>query len=102
MESVIINLKVACCCVYFIIYFQGAPFLMFRPNGEKSSGNERFEGYSIDLIDEIAQILGFKYLFELVPDGRYGSYNPQTKKWDGLVKQLLDRVSIYSTLIYNI
>lgn len=46
----------------------------------------------MDLIDSIAKILGFKYQFELVPDNNYGSYNKKTKKWDGLVKHLLDRV----------
>lgn len=25
--------------------------------------------------------------------GKYGSYNKQTKQWDGLVRHLLDRVS---------
>lgn len=29
----------------------------------------------------------------MVPDNKYGSYNKETKKWDGLVKHLLDRVS---------
>lgn len=56
-------------------------------------GNDRFEGYSIDLIDAISKILGFKYVFELVPDKLHGSYNKETKKWNGLVKHLLDRVS---------
>lgn len=56
------------------------------------TGNDRFEGYSINLIDEIAKELNFKYEFTLTPDGKYGSYNRVTKKWDGLVKQLLDRV----------
>lgn len=55
-------------------------------------GNDRFEGYSIDLIDGISKILGFKYVFELVPDNAHGSYNKETKKWNGLVKYLLDRV----------
>lgn len=55
-------------------------------------GNDRYEGYSADLIDAIAKILGFKYKFELTPDNKYGSFNKVTKKWDGLVKQLLDRV----------
>lgn len=55
-------------------------------------GNDRYEGYSVDLIDAIAKILGFKYRFEVVPDGNYGSFNKVTKKWNGLVKQLLDRV----------
>lgn len=26
--------------------------------------------------------------------GKYGSYNKQTKQWDGLVQHLLDRVSV--------
>lgn len=55
-------------------------------------GNDRFEGYSMDLIDEISKILGFKYVFELVPDNAIGAYDEKTKKWNGMVKQLLDRV----------
>uniref|UniRef100_A0A336KHH4 CSON010578 protein n=1 Tax=Culicoides sonorensis TaxID=179676 RepID=A0A336KHH4_CULSO len=71
----------------------GAPFLTFRKpeDGEILEGNARFEGYSLDLIDSIARHLGFQYRMELVPDGKYGGYNKKTKKWDGLVKQLLDR-----------
>lgn len=35
--------------------------------------------------------LKFKYELEVVPDGQYGSRDPTTKKWNGLVKHLLDR-----------
>lgn len=96
----------------------GAPFLMYRlvgiewkealfsyfltilnmpdyrepKEGEVLVGNDRFEGYSLDLIDAIAKFLNFKYVFELAPDGRYGSFNKQTQQWDGLVKQILDGV----------
>ncbi|XP_058063457.1 glutamate receptor ionotropic, kainate 2-like [Anopheles bellator] len=71
----------------------GAPFLMMKEkkDGEFLEGNNRFEGYSLELIDGISKILGFQYRMELVPDGKYGSYNKLTKKWDGLVKHLLDR-----------
>ncbi|XP_011879931.1 PREDICTED: glutamate receptor ionotropic, kainate 2-like [Vollenhovia emeryi] len=51
----------------------------------------RYEGYCIDLIEEVAAYLGFKPKFELVPDGQHGSYNSQTKTWNGLIKRLLDR-----------
>ncbi|KAF3424205.1 hypothetical protein E2986_01263 [Frieseomelitta varia] len=34
----------------------------------------RYEGFCIDLIEEIARLLNFKYEFELVPDGRGFSY----------------------------
>lgn len=62
-------------------------------DGEYFEGNSRYEGYSFDLIEGISKILNFKYRIEIVPDGKYGSLNKETKKWDGLVKHLLDRVS---------
>lgn len=63
-------------------------------NWTADSGNEGLEGYSMDLIDEISKILNFKYEFYLVKDGKYGSLNPTTKQWDGLIKDLIDRVCI--------
>ena len=77
----------------FFSFQKGAPFLMLKEPQGSLTGNDRFEGYSINLIDEIAKELNFKYEFTLTPDGKYGSYNRVTKKWDGLVKQLLDRVN---------
>lgn len=62
-------------------------------DGESYEGNQRYEGYSKDLIEGISKILNFTYRIEIVPDGKYGSLNKETKKWDGLVKHLLDRVS---------
>lgn len=56
------------------------------------TGNDRFEGYSLDLIDGIAEILNFSYRFDIVPDQSYGSYDPKTKQWNGLIQQLLERV----------
>jgi len=41
----------------------------------------RFEGYNIDLIEEISKILGFNYSIKIVDDGTYGSYNPKTDTW---------------------
>lgn len=71
--------------------------LYFRESedGEVFIGNARYEGYSVDLIEEISKILGFNYRFEITPDNKYGSFNKVTKKWDGLVKQLLDRVIMW-------
>jgi len=64
---------------------------MRKDSSEKLTGNAQFEGYSVDLIYEISRLLGFNYTFRLVPDGRYGSYNPQTKEWDGMMKELLEQ-----------
>lgn len=65
---------------------------MRKDSSEKLTGNAQFEGYGIDLIHEISKILGFNYTFKLVPDGRYGSLNRETKEWDGMMRELLDQV----------
>ncbi|XP_037026038.1 glutamate receptor ionotropic, kainate 2-like [Bradysia coprophila] len=71
----------------------GAPFLTRRiaKEGEKLEGNEEFEGYSKDVIETLALNIKFSYKLELVDDNKQGSYDKKTKKWNGLVKRLLDR-----------
>ena len=66
---------------------------MRKDSSDKLVGNAQFEGYSVDLIYEISKILQFDYKIVLVPDGRYGSYNKETKEWDGMIRELLDQVS---------
>ncbi|CAH2047173.1 unnamed protein product, partial [Iphiclides podalirius] len=68
-----------------------APYCMRKEASEKLIGNAQFEGYAIDLIHEISKILGFNYTFKLAPDGRYGSYNRETKEWDGMIRELLEQ-----------
>lgn len=77
-----------------IVVKLGQPFLMEKivEGDVQLEGNARYEGYVVDLINRIKQLLKFKnYELEVVPDGEYGSLNPTTKKWNGLVKHLLDR-----------
>lgn len=57
------------------------------------TGNARYEGFCIDLLKKIASIVGFTYRIELVPDGKYGVYNYETGEWNGIVRQLMDKVS---------
>ncbi|XP_075975527.1 glutamate receptor ionotropic, kainate 2-like [Anticarsia gemmatalis] len=72
----------------------GAPYLVKvkAKEGEVLEGNDRYEGYSKDLIHEILQeTLHLNYEIEIVPGNGYGSYNKDTKKWDGLVGHLVER-----------
>ena len=75
---------------------QEAPYAMLRKELHKDvkhTGNDRYEGFCIDLLKEIARIVGFEYKIEVVPDGRYGVRNSDGE-WDGIVRQLIDRVTI--------
>jgi len=58
------------------------PYLMIKEGN--FTGNDRFEGFCIDLLKGIAAQVGFQYVIKLVPDGIYGVYNPETKTWNGI------------------
>uniref|UniRef100_A0AAV2KHU5 Ionotropic glutamate receptor n=1 Tax=Knipowitschia caucasica TaxID=637954 RepID=A0AAV2KHU5_KNICA len=63
---------------------------MFKKSDKPLYGNERFEGYCIDLVKELAAILGFHYEVRLVEDGRYGVLDEATGQWNGMVRELID------------
>ncbi|XP_074036325.1 glutamate receptor ionotropic, kainate 2 [Leptinotarsa decemlineata] len=70
----------------------GPPYLMEREpsyEGEELVGNRKYMGYSMDLIDGIAKIIGFNYEFAITE--KYGNYDEDLKKWNGLVGELLER-----------
>lgn len=56
------------------------------------TGNERYEGFCIDLLNKIATQIGFHYSIRLVPDHMYGVYDTESKQWNGIVKELMERV----------
>lgn len=65
---------------------------MFRKSDTALFGNDRFEGYCIDLLKELAIILGFSYEIRLVEDGKYGAQD-EKGQWNGMIKELIDHVS---------
>ncbi|KAG4076947.1 hypothetical protein HA402_015934 [Bradysia odoriphaga] len=66
----------------------GRPYTMFTPvrEGEILTGNARFEGYIIDLLDLLAKNLGFSYDIHIIEDHRYGSKH--SGEWDGLIGEV--------------
>ncbi|KAH8353734.1 hypothetical protein KR084_013022 [Drosophila pseudotakahashii] len=70
----------------------GKPYFSWRvePEGQHFEGNERFEGYAVDLMYKLADICKFHFNFEPVRDNKYGSYDPVTDEWDGIIRQLID------------
>lgn len=66
---------------------------MWSEPREEKIGNDRFQGYSVDLIKEIAAILEFKYVIKLVDDGSYGRRNDRGE-WNGMIRELIDGVRL--------
>ncbi|TKS81138.1 Glutamate receptor 4 [Collichthys lucidus] len=65
------------------------PYVMLKKNWELYEGNDQFEGYCVDLASEIAKHIGIKYKISIVPDGKYGARDPETKIWNGMVGELV-------------
>ncbi|KAK2881858.1 hypothetical protein Q8A73_022368 [Channa argus] len=66
-----------------------APYVMYKKNYMQLEGNDRFEGYCVDLASEIAKHVGIKYKLSIVPDGKYGARDPETRTWNGMVGELV-------------
>ncbi|KAM7395268.1 hypothetical protein PAMA_006842 [Pampus argenteus] len=66
------------------------PYVMFKKSDKPLYGNDRFEGYCIDLLRELSGILGFRYELRLVEDGKYGAMDEGTGQWNGMVRELMD------------
>ncbi|XP_077258758.1 glutamate receptor ionotropic, kainate 2-like isoform X2 [Temnothorax americanus] len=66
------------------------PYGMLKISSHVVTGNDRYEGFAIDLIQEMSKMLGFNYTFEVQTDNDYGSFNNVTKKWSGMLGKIID------------
>lgn len=57
----------------------------------KKNDSSGYEGYCIDLIDELKMLMGFEYEIFEAEDNIYGSMN-EAGEWNGLIKELVDKV----------
>lgn len=63
----------------------------FISAAENNTENDKYEGFAKDLIDEIAKKCGFRY--EIIIGGEYGKENPVTKEWNGIIGEIVNKVS---------
>ncbi|KAA3672390.1 glutamate receptor, ionotropic kainate 2 [Paragonimus westermani] len=84
-------------CFLSQYFFQEKPYMMYKGNtapGEpRSTDSKDWEGYCIDLLNEIGKELNFSYVINLVPDATYGNMRivDGEEVWDGMVQELKTR-----------
>lgn len=59
------------------------PYLMNAKAYKELRGNDQYEGYVVDMMNEVASMLNFRYEIHLVKDRQSGSPDPETGKWNG-------------------
>lgn len=82
--------------VFSVVSKTGMPYLEYKEakDGVKLSGNDQYEGFVKDFMDEIARVKGFQYKLYIAPDNHQGNYDPVTGKWSGLIGEILEGVSV--------
>ncbi|KAL1451885.1 hypothetical protein WDU94_006220 [Cyamophila willieti] len=65
------------------------PYGMVKDSPVTLRGNDRYEGYSVDLIQELSQLMGFNYTLEVQVDKKQGNYDNDTKRWNGMIGKIL-------------
>uniref|UniRef100_A0AAY5EQV7 Glutamate receptor n=1 Tax=Electrophorus electricus TaxID=8005 RepID=A0AAY5EQV7_ELEEL len=66
------------------------PYVMLKENHQELEESERYEGFCVDMLRELADILKFKYRIKLVSDGVYGVPGANGT-WTGMVGELIAR-----------
>ncbi|XP_071965173.1 glutamate receptor 3-like isoform X2 [Antedon mediterranea] len=69
------------------------PVIIDNPDRNRNPiGNERFEGYIMDLLKEIQNVIPadkFEYEVDLVSDNKYGSRNLFSNEWTGMIGEII-------------
>ena len=76
---------------YLLCILQSEPYAMLKKTSEKFEGNDKYEGFAVDLAEQIATIVGFNY--SIVPTNGHGSVDANGQ-WNGMIKELLEEVNI--------
>ncbi|XP_038867784.1 glutamate receptor 1-like isoform X4 [Salvelinus namaycush] len=74
---------------YIVTTILESPYVMLKKNHDQLSGNDKYEGYIVELAAEIAKHVGYHYKLKVVSDGKYGARDPETKMWNGMVGELV-------------
>ncbi|XP_056335384.1 glutamate receptor ionotropic, kainate 5 isoform X2 [Danio aesculapii] len=66
------------------------PYVMRKENYQDFQGSDQYEGFCVDMLRELADILKFSFRIKLVDDGLYGAPEPNGS-WTGMVGELINR-----------
>ena len=81
---------------------QEKPYVMVKQKDYSLVGNARYEGFCIDLLSEIAEMINFQYEIHLVPDTNYGAPIKNSDDWSGMVGEVLQGVRLPLTTYCSI
>lgn len=87
--------------VFSVVSRIGMPYLELAENASSRQGNDRYEGFVKDFMDEISKLKNFTYKLYLVHGNHHGTHDHVTGKWTGIVGDLLEGVCFIQEKIFQ-
>uniref|UniRef100_A0A673NF02 Glutamate receptor n=1 Tax=Sinocyclocheilus rhinocerous TaxID=307959 RepID=A0A673NF02_9TELE len=72
------------------VYSIEDPYVKRKAHYQDFQGNDQYEGFCVDMLRELADILKFSFRIKLVDDRLYGAPEPNGS-WTGMVGELINR-----------
>lgn len=73
--------------VYRAVTGIAPPYVMYNDSAAA------FQGYCIDLLNLIGSLVGFDYTVRQSFDRRYGDFDSNTGRWNGMIYELMNNMS---------
>ncbi|KAL1438641.1 hypothetical protein MTO96_047889 [Rhipicephalus appendiculatus] len=74
-----------------VVTIVSEPYVVLRKDSKSASaGEERLDGFCVDVLRQMALLLGFRFELRLVRDGTYGTVNARGE-WSGIIREVMDR-----------
>nr|QUP79589.1 ionotropic receptor 3 [Monochamus saltuarius] len=65
------------------------PYAMLKETTTQLFGNDRYEGFCIDVMEKLSKLLGFNYTFIVQEDKANGNLNKATNTWNGIIGEIV-------------
>nr|XP_023026687.1 glutamate receptor ionotropic, kainate 3-like [Leptinotarsa decemlineata] len=75
---------------YVVLISLTKPYAMLKETPERLIGNDKYEGFAIDLIGEISKIEGFQYTLKVREDNKHGVFDAMSGKWTGMIGDIIE------------
>ena len=68
--------------------------MMLKPIDMNDTRGSPYEGFVVDILDKLADMLLFTYLIRPVRDGKFG-FQEKGGRWNGMVGEVLSKVGLW-------
>jgi len=72
-----------------VVTAEHEPWLKLKDDSDSREGNDRFEGFVMDLLHLLENRTGSRFEVSLQEDGRYGALDENTGRWSGMIGSVM-------------